>query len=79
MRPCRRALRCRSAESEAYSKDSAFSWRLTEVLADRGVLVRILGDLTLAPPLMITAAQVDDLLTIVDESLTLVEREQREC
>jgi adenosylmethionine-8-amino-7-oxononanoate aminotransferase len=62
---------------EPYAKDSVFSWRLTEVLADRGVLVRILGDLTLAPPLVITAEQVDDLLTIVDESLTLVEREHR--
>jgi adenosylmethionine-8-amino-7-oxononanoate aminotransferase len=38
--------------------------------------VRILGDLTLAPPLIITAEQIDELLTIVDESLTLVEREQ---
>jgi adenosylmethionine-8-amino-7-oxononanoate aminotransferase len=61
---------------EPLSRDSAFSWRLTDVLAERGVLVRILGDLTLAPPLIITAEQIDELLTIVDESLTLVEREQ---
>ena len=36
---------------EPWSKDSAFTWRLTEVLAERGVLVRLLGDLTLVPPL----------------------------
>jgi adenosylmethionine-8-amino-7-oxononanoate aminotransferase len=60
---------------EPWSKDSTFSWRLTELLAERGVLVRILGDLTLAPPLVISAEQVDDLLTVVDDALTVVERE----
>jgi adenosylmethionine-8-amino-7-oxononanoate aminotransferase len=60
---------------EPWGKDSAFTWRLTEVLAERGVLVRILGDLNLAPPLIITADQVDELLAHVDESLTQVERE----
>jgi adenosylmethionine-8-amino-7-oxononanoate aminotransferase len=61
---------------DPWSKESAFTWRLTDVLAERGVLVRILGDLTLAPPLVITAEQVDDLLSVVDESLAQVEREQ---
>jgi lysine--8-amino-7-oxononanoate aminotransferase len=60
---------------EPWSKDSAFTWRLTEVLAERGVLVRILGDLTLAPPLIINAEQVDDLLTRVDDALGQVEKE----
>jgi adenosylmethionine-8-amino-7-oxononanoate aminotransferase len=63
------------ATKNPWPKDSTFSWRLTEVLAERGVLVRILGDLTLAPPLVITADQVDELLTTVDEALTTVERE----
>ena len=60
---------------EPWSKDSAFTWRLTEVLAERGVLVRILGDLKLAPPLVINADQVDELLAVVDDSLSVVERE----
>ncbi len=60
---------------ERWLKDSPFSIRLGELLHERGVLVRILGDLLLAPPLVITREQVDELLNIVDDSLTQVEHE----
>jgi adenosylmethionine-8-amino-7-oxononanoate aminotransferase len=59
---------------EPWGKDSAFTWRLTEVLAERGVLVRILGDLNLAPPLIITADQVDELTGRASSRLGLLER-----
>jgi adenosylmethionine-8-amino-7-oxononanoate aminotransferase len=60
---------------EPWGKDSPFCVRLTQLLAERGMLVRILGDLLLAPPLVVTRAQLDEMLTIVDDSLTDVERE----
>jgi adenosylmethionine-8-amino-7-oxononanoate aminotransferase len=60
---------------EPWGKTSAYVGRLNALLHERGVLVRILGDLLLAPPLIITAAQVDELLDVVDDSLTVAERE----
>jgi adenosylmethionine-8-amino-7-oxononanoate aminotransferase len=60
---------------EPWTKDSPFVARLSELLAERGVLVRILGTLVLAPPLIITRAQVDELLSILDDTVADVERE----
>ena len=60
---------------EPWTKDSPFSIRLTQLLAERGVLVRILATLILAPPLIVTREQIDDLLSILDDTVTDVERE----
>jgi Aminotransferase class-III len=60
---------------EPWTKDSPFSVRLGQLLHERGVLVRILAQLVLAPPLTITREQIDELLSILDGALTDVERE----
>lgn len=60
---------------EPWTKDSPFSVRLRQILANRGVLVRILGTLIIAPPLIVTREQIDDLIAILDEALTHVEAE----
>jgi adenosylmethionine-8-amino-7-oxononanoate aminotransferase len=60
---------------EPWTKDSPFSVRLGHLLHERGVLVRILAQLVLAPPLTITREQIDELLSILDGALTDVERE----
>ena len=60
---------------EPWTKDSPFSVRLGQLLHEHGVLVRILAQLGLAPPLTITREQIDELLSILDGALTDVERE----
>jgi len=50
--------------------------RLTEKLIDRGIWIRVPAFiLPLAPPLIITADEIDEMTTAIDESLTEVESE----
>jgi 4-aminobutyrate aminotransferase-like enzyme len=50
--------------------------RLTEKLIERGIWIRVPAFIIpLAPPLIITADQLDHLATAIDESLTAVEKE----
>jgi adenosylmethionine-8-amino-7-oxononanoate aminotransferase len=58
-----------------WGKGSPFQTRLGELLAERGLLVRILDVVVLAPPLIITQAQIDDMLGIFDDALGAVEAE----
>ena len=60
---------------ERWPRESAFTRRLGEELLKRGLIVRILGDLVIAPPLVATREQVDENLTIVDDSLSAAERD----
>jgi len=52
-----------------------FSRRVTALMAERGLLTRVFMSIQLAPPLVVTAAEIDRMITIVDESLTVAERE----
>ena len=48
--------------------------RLTEQLIDRGIWIRVPAFiLPLAPPLIVTADEIDEMTTAIDESLTEVE------
>ena len=50
--------------------------RLTEKLIDRGIWIRVPAFiLPIAPPLIITADEIDEMTTAIDESLTEVESE----
>lgn len=52
-----------------------FSRRLTALMAERGLLTRVFMSIQLAPPLVATNEEIDRIVTIVDESLTMAERE----
>ena len=53
----------------------AFSRRLTELMAERGLLARVFMSIQIAPPLIISREEIDRMVTIIDESLTVAERE----
>ncbi|MCC6312702.1 MAG: aspartate aminotransferase family protein [Thermomicrobiales bacterium] len=57
------------------AKDGAFSKRMNELMMERGLITRLWDILHLAPPLVITRDEVDRMVAIVDESLTIAERE----
>ncbi len=52
-----------------------FSRRVTALMAERGLLTRVFMSIQLAPPLVVTAEEIDRMVVIVDESLTVAERE----
>ena len=46
-----------------------------ELMEERGLLTRVFMAIQLCPPLVIGKAEIDRMVSIVDESLTLAERE----
>jgi hypothetical protein len=58
-----------------WGKGSPFQARLGDALAERGLLIRILDVVVIAPPLIVTEPQIDEIVAIFDEALTEVERE----
>jgi adenosylmethionine-8-amino-7-oxononanoate aminotransferase len=52
-----------------------FCRRLLELMEERGLLTRVFMALQLCPPLVISKEEIDQMVTIVDESLTVAERE----
>jgi adenosylmethionine-8-amino-7-oxononanoate aminotransferase len=63
------------ASKTPWGKGSPFQVRLGDLLAERGLLVRILDVVVIAPPLVITREQVDEIVAILDDALTIVEGE----
>jgi len=49
--------------------------RLLQLMEERGLLTRVFMALQLCPPLVVSRDEIDQMVTIVDESLTLAERE----
>jgi adenosylmethionine-8-amino-7-oxononanoate aminotransferase len=49
--------------------------RVLELMEERGLLTRVFMALQLCPPLVVSKAEIDEMVTIVDESLSLAERE----
>jgi adenosylmethionine-8-amino-7-oxononanoate aminotransferase len=49
--------------------------RLLELMEERGLLTRVFMALQLCPPLVVSRNEIDQMVTIVDESLSLAERE----
>ena len=55
--------------------DGAFAKRFTDLVRDKGLAIRVGDSITLSPPLTITKEIVDDIIEILDQSLTEMERE----
>ncbi|HZU89335.1 MAG TPA: aspartate aminotransferase family protein [Stellaceae bacterium] len=49
--------------------------RLLELMEQRGLLTRVFNALQLCPPLVVSREEIDEMVAIVDESLSLAERE----
>ena len=55
--------------------DGEFAKRFTEIIRDKGLAIRVGDNITLSPPLTITKEIIDDIVDILDQSLTEIERE----
>ncbi|MDQ2682944.1 MAG: aspartate aminotransferase family protein [Chloroflexota bacterium] len=65
-----------SKETKAkFKKDSAFIKRVNKELIDRGMITRLWDTLHVAPPLVATKEEIDQIVAAIDESLTVAERE----
>src|SRR5918994_4937235 len=60
---------------EAWGKSAAFTARLGELAMQRGLVTRVWDVMHFAPPLAATEAEIDRMVEIADESLTIAERE----
>lgn len=66
----------RNKESKTkFGRDAGFTKRLNELLVERGLLTRAWDVVHFAPPLVVTEAEVDRMVNIADESLSIAERE----
>ena len=63
------------ATKEPFSSIDGAAKRLAVKLADLGLFTRVRDQVYLSPPLTVTEADVDAMVGIVDEGLTVVERE----
>ena len=60
---------------ESWGKSAAFSARVGELAMQRGLVTRVWDVMHFAPPLVISEAEIDRMVEIADESLTIAERE----
>ena len=60
---------------EKWPKDSAFTRRLGELVAERRLLARVWDILHVAPALVVTEEEIDRIIAILDDSLGIAERE----
>jgi len=59
-----------------WAKDSKFPKRLTALLAERGFITRVTGEVMhFAPPLVVSRDEIDTMVTIADEAMTVAEDE----
>ena len=61
------------------ARDSAFVRRLNQEISARGLLTRAWSVMHFAPPLVVTREEIDRIVTVTDESLTIAEREHPEA
>ncbi len=54
---------------------SPFCRRVSELMEERGLLTRVFMAIQLCPPLVISKAEIDEMVGIVDDSLRIAERE----
>jgi adenosylmethionine-8-amino-7-oxononanoate aminotransferase len=52
-----------------------FSRRLTDLMAERGLLTRVFMSIHLAPPLVVTKDELETMVQIIDRSLSVAEQE----
>jgi adenosylmethionine-8-amino-7-oxononanoate aminotransferase len=60
---------------EGWGKTAAFTARLGELALQRGLVTRVWDVMHFAPPLVMSEAEIDRMVEIADESLTIAERE----
>jgi adenosylmethionine-8-amino-7-oxononanoate aminotransferase len=60
---------------EGWDKTAAFTARLGELALQRGLVTRVWDVMHFAPPLVMSEAEIDRMVEIADESLTIAERE----
>lgn len=58
-----------------FGKDSAFCKRVGQLLMERGLITRTWDVMHFAPPLVVTKDEIDRMVAIADESLTIAENE----
>jgi adenosylmethionine-8-amino-7-oxononanoate aminotransferase len=58
-----------------WGKDSTFARRVSELLMERGFITRTWDVMHFAPPLVVTRDEIDRMITIADEALTITEGE----
>jgi adenosylmethionine-8-amino-7-oxononanoate aminotransferase len=60
---------------QKFGKDSGFVKRLGELILERGIVTRAWDTMHFAPPLVVTNDELDRMVAIADESLTIAEKE----
>ena len=60
---------------EKWERQSPFIKRLNELVTERRLLSRVWDIIHVAPPLVVTREEIDRIVAILDESLTIAERE----
>jgi adenosylmethionine-8-amino-7-oxononanoate aminotransferase len=60
---------------ESWGKTATFTARLGELALQRGLVTRVWDVMHFAPPLVMSEAEIDRMVEIADESLTIAERE----
>ncbi|MEM7126404.1 MAG: aspartate aminotransferase family protein [Chloroflexota bacterium] len=60
---------------EKWDLSSDFIKRLNALMVERRLLARVWSVIHIAPPLVVTRDEIDSILTILDESLTIAEKE----
>jgi adenosylmethionine-8-amino-7-oxononanoate aminotransferase len=63
------------AAKTPFPKDSAFTKTLNREVMDRRLITRVWGVMHFAPPLVVTRDEIDRMVAIADEALTVAERE----
>ncbi len=61
-----------------WGKDSSFAKRAGELLMERGFITRTWDVMHFAPPLVVTRDEIDRMVTIADDVLTIVEKEHED-
>ncbi|HYH11655.1 MAG TPA: aspartate aminotransferase family protein [Thermomicrobiales bacterium] len=60
---------------ENFPKTHPFAKRVNAMLADRGLITRVREPMHFVPPLVVTRDEIDRMVTIADEALTIAENE----
>lgn len=60
---------------ESFGRGHQFTERVTQLFEERGLISRVWAVAHVAPPLTVTKDEIDTIVTIIDESLTVAESE----
>jgi adenosylmethionine-8-amino-7-oxononanoate aminotransferase len=63
------------SKKSKWGKEHPFAKRVSELLMERGFITRTWEVMHFAPPLVVTREEIDRMVTIADEALTIAEKE----